>query len=434
MEDVAEMLSRGFDFSLMDMSTRTMMHQVYASLPPPPTRTAAPLASAAAARAPEDGIDRISRLPVEILRDIVSRLPAKDAARTTALAKRWRRVWHSVPLVLVDAHLLPGRARAARPRRFMDILTAPRGVADAVSRALAAHPGPFRCVYLTGTPMDAHRAEATLWLQLLAAKGIQDLVFVNRATKFALDLELPATLFKCSSLTRLYLGCWKFPGTAALPRVAAFPYLQETRPQFLCIRVQSSSLRCVEVCAGMVPEITVVHASRLERILLWEAWGFGPLNNLISRIKIGHAPKLRILGFLVAGMHQLEIGNTIIKVGTKASPSTTVPSVKMLGVQVKFGARNEARMLPSFLRCFPNVETLYVQSEDPEFKIGHRGPQPGSSGNGKLDLKLWEEAGPIECVQRHIKKLVLREFRGQRCDLDFLKFIAERALKSWRRW
>ncbi|GJN36836.1 hypothetical protein PR202_gb25733 [Eleusine coracana subsp. coracana] len=272
--------------------------------------------------------------------------------------------------------------------------------------------------------MDAHRAEATLWLQLLAAKGIQDLVF--------------------------------FPGTAALPRVAAFPYLQELglssvamEPGDLafllercpvleklvlasnlwpvCIRVQSSSLRCVEVCAGMVPEITVVHASRLERILLWEAWGFGPLNNLISRIKIGHAPKLRILGFLVAGMHQLEIGNTIIKVGTKASPSTTVPSVKMLGVQVKFGARNEARMLPSFLRCFPNVETLYVQSEDPEFKIGHRGPQPGSSGNGKLDLKLWEEAGPIECVQRHIKKLVLREFRGQRCDLDFLKFIAERA-------
>ena len=34
-----------------------------------------------------------------------------------------------------------------------------------------------------------------------------------------------------------------------------------------------------------------------------------------SVIKIVHAPKLRFLGFLVPGMHKLEIGNTVIKVG-----------------------------------------------------------------------------------------------------------------------
>ncbi|GJN36837.1 hypothetical protein PR202_gb25734 [Eleusine coracana subsp. coracana] len=81
--------------------------------PPPPTRTAAPLASAAAARAPEDGIDRISRLPVEIL---ATSSPASQP-RTPPAPPRWpsagARVWHSVPLVLVDAHLLPG----PRPRR-----------------------------------------------------------------------------------------------------------------------------------------------------------------------------------------------------------------------------------------------------------------------------------------------------------------------------
>jgi hypothetical protein len=72
----------------------------------------------------------------------------------------------------------------------------------------------------------------------------------------------------------------------------------------------------VEVCQCIAPEITVVNAPRLERLLLWEAWGGGGLTNMSSKIKIGHAPKLLFLGFLVPGMHQLEIGNTAIKVGS----------------------------------------------------------------------------------------------------------------------
>ncbi|KAL6646947.1 hypothetical protein ACP70R_015641 [Stipagrostis hirtigluma subsp. patula] len=453
-QDIAMMMVHGYDLALMDPSTRMLFQQVYAALPEPPVRHAAPLSPAAAASAP-DGVDRISRLPAEVLRRVVSRLPAKDAARTTVLSRRWRRVWHTTPLVLVDAHLLPAHAHAAGVARLLQALApGSSNVAAAVSRALAAHPGPFRFVHLTGTLMDAHQAELVRWLQLLAAKGVQELVLVNRARTMESDLRLPATLFRCTALTRLYIGFWRFPDTATLPRNAAFPYLQELGLGSLvmderdlaflldkcpvleklilvgsrwpvCIRVQSRSLRCVEVCTAIVPEISVVHASQLERLLLWEAWGDGGITNMSSKIKIGHAPKLRFLGFLVPGMHELQIGNTIIKVGTRASPNTTVPSVQMLAIQVKLGSHIEARMLPSFLRCFPNIETLYVQSENPE--IPFWGPQSSSSSTGKLNLKFWKEAGSIECVQRHIKKLVLREFRGNRCELDFLKFIAERA-------
>ena len=37
-----------------------------------------------------------------------------------------------------------------------------------------------------------------------------------------------------------------------------------------------------------------------------------------------------------------------------------VPSVKVLALKVRFGIRKEAKTLPAFLRCFPNVETLHV--------------------------------------------------------------------------
>jgi hypothetical protein len=47
--------------------------------------------------------------------------------------------------------------------------------------------------------------------------------------------------------------------------------------------------------------------------------------------------------------------------GTKESPSTVVPSVKILGLEVRFAVRNEVKKVPSFLRCFPNIQTLHVK-------------------------------------------------------------------------
>lgn len=41
-------------------------------------------------------------------------------------------------------------------------------------------------------------------------------------------------------------------------------------------------------------------------------------------------------------------------------PSNMVPSVKILALKVQFRIRKEAKMLPAFLKCFPNVETLHV--------------------------------------------------------------------------
>jgi hypothetical protein len=38
-----------------------------------------------------------------------------------------------------------------------------------------------------------------------------------------------------------------------------------------------------------------------------------------------------------------------------------VPGVKILALRVNLGVPKEVNMLASFLRCFPNVETLHIQ-------------------------------------------------------------------------
>ncbi|KAF8687724.1 hypothetical protein HU200_042652 [Digitaria exilis] len=420
MEDIANLVLTGPEFKEMDENMRLVTMDVIKAMPRPTISTAAPLAGAATA---SDGVDRISRLPAGILRDIVSRLPAKDAVRTTALAKRWRRVWHSTPLVLVDAHLLSDSGMDAWAAGLFRILDAMGCLADRVSHVLTAHPGPFSSVYLAGNNMLYHPDKLALWIKLLAAKGVKELAFVNLASRLDDKLPIPADLFKCTALTKLYIGTWCFPDTLPRARTAAFPYLRELG---LCsIHMKDEDLAfLLDRCP--VLEKLMISSGRWPRLLLWEAWGWDDhhITNMSCKVKIGHAPKLRFLGFLVPGMHQLEIGNTAIKVNTKASPNTTVPSVQVLGLQVKLGTYIEARVLPSFLRCFPNIETLYVQSENDDIKFW--GPQ--TTGTSKvINLKFWKDAGPIECIQKHIKKLVLREFRGRKSELDFLKFIAEHA-------
>ncbi|WVZ80028.1 hypothetical protein U9M48_027545 [Paspalum notatum var. saurae] len=591
----AAMQHFGVDFTqAVGLGAGMMLEFLYNAIRRPPVSPHAPLASAVAPAS--DGVDHFSRLPDDILKNVVSRLPAKDAARTAALASRWRGLWRSVPLVLVDAHILPVGIPAERMPPGGDDSSSKLVVAAAL-RVLAAHPGPFRCVHLTWSHMASHRAEAARWLKLLSANGVQELAFINRP--WPLDLPLPTEFFGCAaSLTRLHLGVWRFPRTSALPRSARFPHLKElvlslifiedrdlaflidrspiletltiissqnevrlrlekleimlallnldyairndspkaptegcenydvlkvgyeiekskwdesNRKCLMIIKssiidgirgampdsksakeylskiedqfkgsskvyastltkrlvndkydgngirehimkkcnmaaklkamewkslmvflyvheliaiygvlarasdpenITSRTLRCLQLGMSALADVTVVDAPRLERLLLWTTTH---RDNNRSRIKTGHAPKLHMLGHWQPADHDLEIGNTVIKAGTKVTPRTIVPSVQILALEVKFEVRNDVKMMACFLKCFPNVETLHVYSENAD------------SSTGKVTLKFWQEAGHIECVKSHVKKIVFQEFRGKKNELLFLKFIAETA-------
>ena len=284
---------------------------------PPPAASATgslsysfPAAEAASLNGEEE--DRISRLPDEILRNIVSRLPTKDAARTTVLSSRWRHLWASIPLVLDDgAH----------------------GLAPAVAAAaLASHPGPVVSARLASS-QDAEVVASVF--ASLASRDVEDLVVVINGS-WPVEYRVPSKVLDCAALGRLWIGLSQFPDTsgvapallslrelgivhssaqdrdlhAVIPRCPELETLAlaltQDYPRYL--HIWSGSLRCVVIWKSMLREVHLDDAPNLDRLLV------EPIADAATHIKIIKAPKLKILGYFDVGLHQLKIGNTVIKV------------------------------------------------------------------------------------------------------------------------
>jgi hypothetical protein len=267
-------------------------------------------------------------------------------------------------------------------------------------------------------PLLKYRDQLDRWLLLLGIKGVEQVVLINNYWR----KPLPSNIFGLGNLTRLHLALWRFPDTAGLPPGVAFLSLRElglsdvfidnkdldfllSRSRKLEIlncagnlaplRLQlvSNSLRCLQIQGSNVEDIAVVDAPRLERLILPGNWA-----HRHCRVMIEHAPELCIFGCFEPGKHGLQISNTVIKVlsysisnyaisrnvhiiearvlsfyspltvldwlqaGMLVNPSAMVPTVKILAIQVRLAVNNDVKRLPSYLRCFPSVESLHIQA------------------------------------------------------------------------
>ncbi|KAM3404864.1 hypothetical protein ACQJBY_007764 [Aegilops geniculata] len=374
-------------------------------------------------------VDHISRLPDAVLGNIVSLLATKEGARTQAIVGRWRPLWRSAPLnLMVDCELIN------KTHKLIDL----------IPKILSEHRGPTRR-FLLCFCIDDYYDGIEGWLSSQALDGLQELQlnpklwFADRkklyplppsAYRFSPTLRVakfhsfhlpdmigqPSLRFPC--LEQLTLERVTISEDALQSMLSGCPALESLELKEnsgiarLCIssRTLKSLGFCVDSRYGGVflQELVIEDAPCLERLLALDPKG-GP-----ATIRIICAPKLEILGMLSEDISEFHLGSTIFQKMIAASLKTKMHSMRVL---VLSSACPNLDAVVNFLKCFPCLEKLYV--------IFQSLSRPMDVIN---NARKYDQLGPIECFQLHLKRVVLKNYDGEkRSSVNFAEFFLRNA-------
>ncbi|XP_047044051.1 F-box/FBD/LRR-repeat protein At3g26920-like isoform X2 [Lolium rigidum] len=342
-------------------------------------------------------LDLISALSDDVLGSIITLLPTEDGARTQAISRRWLPLWRSAPLNLADD--------------FIGLVSSSKRMA-LVSKILSEHRGPARRLSLKLFPV------INGWLHSQALDSLEELDLANISDmplsvfRFAPTLRF-ARFNRCglpNSISTLRLN---FPCLKQLT-LHGIPIMEDALHNLLsgCIALESLELTAISgigaICISSQTlrslafyhygphtlQLVIKDAPSLERLLpLYPYWGR-------VTIQVIRAPKLEVLGLLSEGLSKVQFGTTIFEEMIAVSLTTKIHTMKVL-VLHSTGPNLDA--VVNFLRCFPCLS------------------QPTNDMN---NASKYDPLDPIECLELHLKKVVLMNYDGsKRPSVDFAKFF-----------
>ncbi|KAK4764460.1 hypothetical protein SAY87_013898 [Trapa incisa] len=136
--------------------------------------------------------DRISDLPHSIVESILTRLPIREAVKTSILSRAWRYKWAMLTQLVFDddCAYLPGELGPPK-----DTLV------KFVTRCLFLHQGPIHS-YKLSTSFLLNAPDIDQWILFLSRKDVKELILELGEGEW---FRIPSCLFSCSKLTHLEL-------------------------------------------------------------------------------------------------------------------------------------------------------------------------------------------------------------------------------------
>ncbi|RYQ87603.1 hypothetical protein Ahy_B09g095120 [Arachis hypogaea] len=162
-------------------------------------------------------MDRLTSLPkVIILDDILTRLPYKDAARTSVLSKEWKDTWYSFPILSICSKdffsmhdvLLKNPLRFSNQDILIHYVT--KRLLKLLDQGLAIKVFKLNMQCVDHKKMSYH---VDLWMKMVSENGVQELelclplptAYVAKGCTIDQEYDLPLCVIEAKSLTKLVL-------------------------------------------------------------------------------------------------------------------------------------------------------------------------------------------------------------------------------------
>ncbi|XBI88646.1 hypothetical protein VPH35_026583 [Triticum aestivum] len=357
--------------------------------------------------------DHITTLPNDVLGTIISALPTEEAARTNAISKEWKHLWRkSTPLNIADHNLvvliseiLEAPCKVRVHRLSLSMLCHHFGGRDrypifggwfrpkvhdhlevfhfSYQRSMLPLPPStlsfsFLCVASFGYchfPEDPH---------LVGAITFSDIIDLTLFRITHTEDTLHAMIAASPNLMTLYLNrCYHF--------------------RYVHINSQTlvSFTMLVDQDCDRMEVLIIVNTPSLQQLVLCDGGYYGPR---IIRVLV--APKLHTLSWMHSDMMStLHLGKTILQAMVDSSLVSSPHNVKIL-MLILHGLR--LNHVIDVLQCFLCLQQLHINT--------------------------LTAATTLECVDGHLKLVVVRNYSGKKPDYNFATFflLNARVLESMK--
>ncbi|KAI3467181.1 hypothetical protein Pfo_023844 [Paulownia fortunei] len=370
--------------------------------------------------------DLISELPQSIIETILTKLPVRDAVRTSILSTRWRYKWASLTHLVFDD-------RSAT--HYNDRTVVQDGIVNFITRFLFLHDGPIHKFSLCSSYLQSS-PDIDQWLLFISRKDVKELVLELGEGEW---FRAPSCVFSCKNLSRLELfrceldpppnfkgfSCLKYlnlqqvliPPDDIECLISSCPLLESLTLSYfdsLELTVRAPNLKYLilegefkDLCLASTPLLVAISVAMYMTDDIAEH--FEQSSSCNFQKLLGGVPKLeRLIGHIYFTKY-LSIGN-----GQGRSP-ITYHHLKFVELyQVSFDDIKEVMVVLQLIVNSPNLKALQIS-----------GSSNTSSAMRAPDLQFWNEKFSIGCTLHQLKTVKLTDVSGVPHEMKFIKYLLE---------
>ncbi|KAL2546305.1 F-box/FBD/LRR-repeat protein [Forsythia ovata] len=371
--------------------------------------------------------DLISDLPQSIIETILTKLPIKDAVRTSILSSKWRYKWATLTQLAFDDKCVT----LCNDRAIVE-----NNLANFITRFLFLHDGPIHKFSLSTSYLQSSY-DIVQWLLFLSRKDIKELVLELGEGEW---FRAPSCLFSCKKLTRLELvrceldppPCFKgffclkylnlqqvlIPPDDIECLIASCPLLESLTLSYfdsLELTVSAPNLKHL-ILEGEFKDICLVNTPLLVFISVAMymtddiAEHFEQSSSYNFNKFLGGVPQLeRLVGHIYFTKY-LSIGNH------EGCIPITYYQLKFVELyQVSFDDMKEVLVVLQLIVNSPNLQELQISGFSNASAAIQEAP----------DLDFWEKRCFIDCTLSRLKTIKMTDVSGVQHEMKLIKFLLE---------